>query len=76
MKTIRLLHFAQLADQRGTSEETVETEAVTAADLHAELGIEPPLSEMRVAVNHTFTESTAPLRDGDTVAFLVPFAGG
>lgn len=76
MKTIRLLYFAQLADQRGTAEETVETAADTAADLHAELAIDYPLAELRVAVNHAFADATSPLHDGDTVAFLVPFAGG
>ena len=65
MKTIRLLYFAQLADQRGTAE-----------DLHAELAIDYPLAELRVAVNHAFADATSPLHDGDTVAFLVPFAGG
>lgn len=76
MKTIRLLHFARIADRRGTSEETVETMAATAADLYAELEMDCPLGELRVAVNHAFADADAPIHDGDIVAFLAPFAGG
>ena len=76
MKRIRLLNFAQIAESRGASEEWIESCADTPNELHHELGLPFRMTELHVAVNHEFTGADSPLRDGDIVAFLPPFAGG
>ncbi len=76
MKRIRLLNFARIADLRGVSEEWVESGADTPKQLHQELGLPIRITDLRVAVNHEFASADSPLKDGDVVAFLPPFAGG
>ena len=80
MKTVRVQYFAILRDQRGLAEERLETPAATARDLYEELhrrhGFSLPAERLRVAVNDEFAGWTAALREGDTLAFLPPVAGG
>ena len=80
MKTIHIQYFAVLRELAGRSQETVPTDAETAAHLYAELveryGFSLGPEQIRVVVNDTFGEFTATLRDGDEVVFLPPLAGG
>ena len=73
-------YFAILREQRGLAAEKLETTAPTAAELYAELSARHrfslPVDRLRVAVNDDFAPWTAPLKDGDTVAFIPPVAGG
>lgn len=79
-KTVRVRYFAVLRDQRGVSEESVATEATTAAELYEELagrhGFTLPADRLRVAINDEFEAWGAPVRDADSVVFLPPVAGG
>jgi molybdopterin converting factor subunit 1 len=78
--TVRL--FARLRDVIGTGElirEMPETAAV--GDVWAALVTEwPALREyertISVAVNAEYSRMTAPVQDGDEVAFLPPVSGG
>jgi molybdopterin synthase sulfur carrier subunit len=78
--TVRVRYFAILREQRGLGEETLTTEAATAADLYDELrarhGFMLPSERLRVAFNDDFRPWTTPLRDGDTLVFIPPVAGG
>ena len=80
MKTIHIQYFAVLRELAGRSQETVPTDAETAAQLYAELveryGFSLRPEQIRVVVNDAFGEFTAILRDGDEVVFLPPLAGG
>lgn len=77
---VHLQYFALMREQRGLSEETVETSARTAGDLYAELQkkfkftLSPKL--LRVAVNDTFSDWNTKLKDGDKIIFIPPVAGG
>jgi molybdopterin converting factor subunit 1 len=80
MKKITLQYFAVLREQAGCSEERLETEAATPAELYAEVqarhGFTLPLSMLRVAVNEEFRDWSSPLAANDRVVFIPPVAGG
>ncbi len=79
-KSLTMHYFAALREAAGRSEEDVQTDADTAAQLYDEVaarhGFRFDRSILRVVVNDTIVPWTSPLRDGDTVVFLAPFAGG
>lgn len=80
MKSIRVQYFAVLRESAGRSDETVRTQAQTAAQLYGELlqryGFTLEPEQLRVVVNDQLEAWTAPLHDGDEVVFLPPVAGG
>ena len=80
MLTIQVQYFAILREQRGVSEEKLTTTATSPAALYDELrgrhNFTLPGDRIRAAVNDTFIDSAAPLRDGDRVVFIPPVAGG
>ncbi len=77
---LKVQYFALLREQAGRSEETVETAAVTPADLYRELasrhGFTLAREQLKVAVNGDFAEWTHALGSGDAVVFIPPVAGG
>lgn len=80
MITINVKYFAILREQRGLSEEEIETAAETARALYDELqnrhafSLEP--SRLKVVVNDAFSDWEHELKQGDTVVFIPPVAGG
>ena len=80
MPRVHVQYFAILREQRGATDETLETEAATPAALYDQLrarhGFTLPGARIRAAVNDEFVAATAPLRDGDRVVFIPPVAGG
>ena len=79
-KTLRMQYFAAFRELVGRTGEELHTSASTAAELYDELalrhGFTPDRSILRVVLNDTLMPWTAELKDGDTVVFLAPFAGG
>lgn len=77
---LRIEYFALLREQRGQTEETLETMAATPDALYAELrgryGFTLPGDRVRAAVNGAFVPGDAALQAGDTVVFIPPVAGG
>jgi len=77
---IHVQYFALLREQRGVTEEHLDTAAATPAALYEELrarhGFTLPPDSVRAAVNAEFVVSSAALRDGDRVVFIPPVAGG
>jgi sulfur-carrier protein len=80
VKRVRVQYFAIFREQRGVSMETVSTSADTAGELYEELrsrhGFTLPAERLRAAVNDEFSPWEAPLRDGDSLVFIPPVAGG
>lgn len=80
MPSITVQYFAILREQRGVSEESLDTRAQTPAGLYGELsarhGFSMPLASLRVAINDEFASMDQALEDGDSVAFIAPVAGG
>tara|TARA_B100000900_G_scaffold361129_2_gene333631 strand:- start:7731 stop:7970 length:240 start_codon:yes stop_codon:yes gene_type:complete len=77
---IQIEYFALLKEQRGTSIETIETKAANPEILYSDLkrqysfSLEP--SVLKLAVNEDFANWDYSLKDGDTVVFIPPVAGG
>jgi molybdopterin converting factor subunit 1 len=80
MKTIQIRYYAILREQAGKSAETFVTTAATAAALFAELQARYPFTlapqQLKVAVNAEFCDWQTSLKDGDSVVFIPPVAGG
>lgn len=73
-------YYAVLREQAGRREESLVTSARTARELYRELAQRYPFSldptVLRVAINGEFGDWAAPLREGDSVVFIPPVAGG
>ncbi len=79
-KSIKVNYFALFRELRGVSTENCQTEAVTLAELYAELkgkyGFGLPQQNLRVAKNAEFCSWDTQLTNGDEIAFIPPVAGG
>ncbi len=79
-RTIRVEYYAMLREDAGCNEEKVETTAASALDLFRELqeryGFKLDPERLKVVVNEEFCEWSKELKDGDTVVFVPPVAGG
>jgi molybdopterin converting factor subunit 1 len=76
----RVLYFASLRDRAGVDAETVDSHAVDARGLYAELrglhGFAMGEDRLRVAINGEFADWNRALADGDEVVFIPPVSGG
>lgn len=77
---IDVSYFAVLREERGLSQESVSTQAKSVLELYEELRVRHTFSvnpdQLKVVVNEEFCEWSQPLKDGDTVVFVPPVAGG
>lgn len=80
MTVVNLQYYAQLREQAGASSEQVQTTAASLHELYDELRVKHGFSlaadALKVAVNAQFSAWDRPLRDGDTIVFIPPVAGG
>jgi sulfur-carrier protein len=80
MMMVNLQYYAQLREQAGMSGEQVSTAAISLRELYEELrarrGFSLAADALKVAVNAQFSDWDRPLRDGDTIVFIPPVAGG
>lgn len=82
--TLDILYFAWVRERIGTAKETVDTSAVTVADLLAELRNREEryalalsdLTAVRVAVDQDLVDMDAPLANAREVAIFPPMTGG
>lgn len=79
-KTLHVRYYAVLREQAGCSEETIDTQALTPAELYAQLSRRHPFklapAQLKVALNSEFSDWESTLHHGDTVVFIPPVAGG
>ena len=80
VKTIHIHYYATLREQRGVNQEALTTQAKTVKELYEELqkryGFKWTKNLLKVAVNNEYRSWQEPLRNGDTVVFIPPVAGG
>jgi len=80
MKTITVRYFAIFRENAGIGEETLETDASTAADVFAATrerhGSSEPLGHCKVAINDEMADWESSINDGDIVLLFPPVAGG
>ena len=77
-------YFAWLRERVGASQEEVETDAATVADLVADLRARDEahalafadLRAVRIAIDEELADLAAPLQDVREVAFFPPMTGG
>ncbi|MBI2424388.1 MAG: MoaD/ThiS family protein [Candidatus Hydrogenedentes bacterium] len=77
---IHVAYYAKLREERGCSEESLDTETATATALYEHLrnehGFTLSEAQLRVVINEEFAAWDAPIHAGDTVVFIPPVAGG
>ena len=81
---VQLRYFASIREALGTGNEPLDTRAGTLAELRAELVARggayadalAPGRSVRVALNQTMSEESAPLTEGAEVGFFPPVTGG
>ena len=77
---VHLTYFASLRDDRGLSEESIETDAGTYRELYEELAARHefrlPVSLVGVAANGIFGAMDDSVAEGDRIVFIPPVAGG
>jgi len=77
---VKVRYFGALRDQRGVSQEVLDSDIPTPAALFGMLqtqhGLTLKQSQIRFAVNGQYVESDHELKDGDEVVFIPPVAGG
>jgi molybdopterin converting factor subunit 1 len=77
---IKVKYFAALRDERGLDEEEFVGDFKDAAELYSYIKTANKLSlassKLKVAVNDEFADWQDALKDGDTVVFIPPVAGG
>jgi len=80
MKQIKVQYFAVFREQSGLGEESIGTVSRTAGDLYMELAAKHsfslPPAIVRASINLEFRSLDTELRNGDTVVFIPPVAGG
>lgn len=76
---VKVRYFANMRDQMGRAEETVtiDGDSVTIEDLWGKVSSKQALpSNILIAVNMEYTDSSCVLKNGDEVAFFPPVTGG
>jgi len=80
VKAVKLHYYAAFHEAAGLREEDWRSAATTAAELYDEVaahhGFRFDRSTLRVALNDCVVSWESEIRDGDTVVFLAPYAGG
>jgi len=80
MRTIKVQYYAVFREASGLSEEELRTAAASAMELYEELkrrfGFTLPPAMVRASINLQFKPLETELKDGDTVVFIPPVAGG
>lgn len=79
-KSLKIGYYALLREQRGISEEALESDAGTPEELYATLkaehGFSLDVDQLKVVINDTFKPWDTPLQPNDNVVFIPPVAGG
>ena len=79
-KKVSVRYFALFREQRGLSDEVLNTSAATLSDLYRELSslyrFSLPIDKVRVAVNDEFCDWQNPIEENAKVVFIPPVAGG
>jgi molybdopterin converting factor small subunit len=79
-KNLSIGYYALRREQRGLSEERIDTDAATPGELYAALkaehGFSLDASQLKVVINDAFTPWDTPLQPDDSVVFIPPVAGG
>ena len=77
---IKVKYFAAMREQVGISEELIETDANTPAELLINLNKKYSFqfdeNNLKVAINEEYMDFSTSLKELDTIVFIPPVAGG
>ncbi|GAE36224.1 molybdopterin converting factor subunit 1 [Halalkalibacter akibai] len=76
---IKILLFAELQEQTGLDEISVDKAGLTVSELKTWLMENyelPTLNNSMIAINESYASETDRLKDGDIIAFIPPVSGG
>jgi len=76
---IKILLFAELQEQTGLDEISVDKAGLTVSELKQWLMENydlPTLNSTMIAINESYASESDLLKDGDTIAFIPPVSGG
>lgn len=76
---VTVRYFASMRDRMGCADEIVSIDGVvsTVADVWSQVSDGKPIpASTLIAVNMTYTDAAATLKDGDELAFFPPVTGG
>lgn len=77
---IDIKYYASLREQADKNFETIDTDAKTPKDLYSKLqekyNFSFCASQLKVAINSNFDSFDNLLKEGDTIVFIPPVAGG
>jgi len=80
MNTYKLQYFSLIGDFTGKPSEELQSASSTPQELYTELqqlySFDHDGSKFRVAINDEFGDWYDPLKDGDSIVFIPPVAGG
>lgn len=80
MNEVQVEYYALFREQSGCNNEVLQTPAVTVGELYEQLrtkhGFSLDANQLKVAVNEEFAEWSTIIKDGDSVVFIPPVAGG
>jgi len=80
MKKINLKYFAAFRDETNTTHESILTTASDVESLYEELNTRYTFtvkkSDTKIAINQSYANFKAHIKDGDEVVFIPPVAGG
>jgi len=80
MNQVQVEYYALFREQAGCNNEVLETPAATVGQLYEQLrtkhGFSLDANQLKVAVNEEFAEWSTEIKDGDSVVFIPPVAGG
>ena len=78
--SVKILYFASLADHAQCSEESVDSQTLTATAIYEDArlrhGFRLGIDTLRVAVNGVFVGWESTVNDGDEIVFILPVSGG
>jgi molybdopterin converting factor small subunit len=79
-KTIHLRYYALLREERGLSQETIQTTAQTVQELYGQLRkkhhFKLSTNLLRLAINNEFKGWATKIKSNDEIIFIPPVAGG
>ena len=80
MKKLTVRYFAMFREHAGVSEETLDLDVATAAEVFVATRDRPgstePNGHCKVAINDVMASWETPVNDGDTILLFPPVAGG
>ena len=80
MNEVQVEYYALFREQAGCNNEVLKTPAATVRELYAQLqtkhGFSLDEKQLKVAVNKEFAEWSTEIKNGDSVVFIPPVAGG